>query len=141
MEAVGRLDADTTGLLLFSDSGPFNHFFTSPKRHVPKTYRVGIKHPITNEQKEKLETGVELHAEDGITLPAKVILQDEKNCDITLEEGKYHQVKRMFAAVGNRVESIHRIAIGSFRLEETLVPGTWRILGEDDLSALGFNGA
>ena len=138
MEAVGRLDADTTGLLLLSDSGPFNHFFTSPKRHVPKTYRVGAKHPITAEQKTKLEAGVELRSEDGISLPAKIAMVSEKICEMTLEEGKYHQVKRMFGAVGNRVESIHRIAIGAFKLEETLTPGQWRILNEADLIALGF---
>ncbi len=141
LEAVGRLDADTTGMLLFSDSGPFNHFFTSPKRHVPKTYRVGTKHPITPEQKVKLEAGVELRSETEKTLPAKIVPLGEKICDMTLEEGKYHQVKRMFGAVGNRVESIHRVAIGSFKLEDTLTPGQWRILSEGDLLSLGFSEA
>lgn len=139
LEAVGRLDADTTGLLLLSDSGPFNHFFTSPKRHVPKTYRVGAKHPISPEQKDRLEAGVELRNEDGMTLPAKVRLLGEKECDMTLEEGKYHQVKRMFAAVGNRVETIHRIAIGSLRLEDSLAAGQWKILDARDLAALGYS--
>jgi 16S rRNA pseudouridine516 synthase len=140
MEAVGRLDADTTGLLLFSDSGLFNHFFTSPKRHVPKTYRVGTKHPISPEQISRLEAGVELKSEDGITLPAQVKILSEKSCDMTLEEGKYHQVKRMFGAVGNRVESIHRIAIGAFKLDQALPVGKWRILTDMDLLALGYTG-
>ncbi len=140
IEAVGRLDADTTGLILLTDSGPFNHFFTSPKRHVPKTYRVGAKHPITPEQKTKLEAGVTLRSETVPTLPAKIKLIGDKECEMTLEEGKYHQVKRMFGAVGNRVESIHRVAIGNFRLETTLESGGWRFLEADDLTALGFKG-
>jgi len=140
LEAVGRLDADTTGLLLLSDSGPFNHFFTSPKRHVPKTYRVGTKHPITPEQKAKLEAGVTLRSEEGLTLPSQVAILGERECDLTLEEGKYHQVKRMFAAVGNRVETIHRIAIGSLRLEDSLAVGQWRILEDRDLATLGYTG-
>jgi len=138
LEIVGRLDADTTGLLLLSDSGQFNHFLTSPRRHVPKTYRVGTKHPITQEQKARLESGVELRNEDCVTLPAKVVVLGDRVCDMTIEEGKYHQVKRMFAAVGNRVECIHRIAIGSLRLDETLGVGEWRILDAQDLAALGF---
>jgi 16S rRNA pseudouridine516 synthase len=138
LEAVGRLDADTTGLLLLSDSGTFNHFLTSPKKHVPKTYRVGTKHPISPEQIAKLKAGVELRGEDGTTLPATLELLGENLCDLTVEEGKYHQVKRMFAAAGNRVESIHRIAIGPIRLEETLPSGQWRWLEEAELSALGF---
>jgi 16S rRNA pseudouridine516 synthase len=141
IEAVGRLDADTTGLLLLSDSGPFNHFFTSPKRHISKTYRVGTKHLITPEQKSKLEAGVDLKADDETTLPAKVTMLSETSCDMTLQEGRYHQVKRMFGAVGNRVESIHRVTIGSFALEDSLVAGQWRILTPEDLLALGYLGA
>jgi 16S rRNA pseudouridine516 synthase len=141
VEAVGRLDADTTGLLLLSDSGDFIHHFTSPKRHVPKTYRVEAKHPVTAEQVARLETGVELRNGDGTTLPARVRLLGERACEITLSEGKYHQVKRMFAAVGNRVESIHRIAIGDLVLEESLPSGTWRLLREEDLARLGYRSA
>jgi 16S rRNA pseudouridine516 synthase len=138
LEAIGRLDADTTGLLLLTDSGPLNHFLTSPKKHVSKTYRVGVKHPISPEQIQKLSAGVELRGEDGMTRPAAVELIDERNCDLTVQEGKYHQVKRMFAAVGNRVESIHRIAIGPIRLEPELQPGKWRLLEETEMTALGF---
>ncbi len=140
LEAVGRLDADTTGMLLFSDTGAFNHYFTSPKRHVPKTYRVGTKHSISPEQINKLESGVALRSEDGPTLPAKISILSEKLCDMTLEEGKYHQVKRMFGAVGNRVETIHRIAIGGLQMDEKLRAGQWRILTEVDLKLLGYKG-
>jgi 16S rRNA pseudouridine516 synthase len=138
LEAVGRLDADTTGLLFLTDSGAFNHFLTSPRKHVPKTYRVGAKHAITPEQIAKLTAGVELRGEDGPTLPASVTLLAEKTCDLTVEEGKYHQVKRMFAAAGNRVESIHRIAIGPIKLEDALASGQWRWIRPAELSALGF---
>lgn len=141
MEAVGRLDADTTGLLFLTDSGRFNHFLTSPRRHVPKTYRVGTKHPITPEQVAKLTAGVELRHEDGITMPARVELLGERLCDLTVEEGKYHQVKRMFAAAGNRVETIHRVAIGAIRLEEGLASGKWRWLSVAELDSLGFKEA
>lgn len=138
LEAVGRLDADTTGLLLLTDSGRFNHFFTSPRRHVPKTYLVGTKHPITPEQIAKLTEGVELRHEDGLTLPARVEIIDDRQCHLTIMEGKYHQVKRMFAAAGNRVETIHRLAIGSLKLDEGLAPGQWRRLRPDELEILGF---
>jgi 16S rRNA pseudouridine516 synthase len=138
LEAIGRLDADTTGLLLLTDSGPLNHFLTSPKKHVSKTYRVGVKHPISPEQIQRISAGVELRGEDDMTRPATVEVIDEKNCDLTVQEGKYHQVKRMFAAVGNRVESIHRIAIGPIRLEPGLPTGKWRLLTETEMNALGF---
>jgi 16S rRNA pseudouridine516 synthase len=140
LQSVGRLDADTTGLLLFTDSGALNHFLTSPKRHVAKVYRVETRHPIAPDQVERLSAGVELRSEDGPTLPARVLLLDERRCELTIAEGKYHQVKRMFAAVGNRVEKIHRIAIGSLRLEDTLAPGQWRHLEAGEWESLGFRG-
>ncbi|HKP97822.1 MAG TPA: 16S rRNA pseudouridine(516) synthase [Fibrobacteria bacterium] len=138
LETVGRLDADTTGLLFLTDSGAFNHHLTSPRRHVPKTYRVGAKHPISPEQAAKLAAGVELRGEEGTTLPAIVEMREERACDLTVREGKYHQVKRMFAAAGNRVESIHRMAIGPIRLEPGLAAGQWRWLDDAELAALGF---
>lgn len=138
IQAVGRLDADTTGLLLFTDDGGLNHFLTSPKRHVPKTYRVETRHPITEAQAQALRAGVALRDEEGLTRPAGLELQGEKACLMTIEEGKYHQVKRMFAAAGNRVEAIHRIAVGALRLEPGLEPGQWRFLESHELTALGY---
>jgi 16S rRNA pseudouridine516 synthase len=138
LQAVGRLDADTTGLLLLTDSGPFNHFLTSPRRHVPKTYCVTAKHPIAADQVERLAAGVDLRNEDEPTLPAKVALTGERECEVTIMEGRYHQVKRMFAAVGNRVEGIHRIAIGGLVLREDLGPGQWVLLGRGELDLLGY---
>lgn len=138
LEAVGRLDADTTGLLFLSDSGTFNHLLTSPRKHVPKTYRVGTKHPISPEQTDRLKAGVDLRGEEGRTLPATIVLLEDRSCDLTVEEGRYHQVKRMFAAVGNRVETIHRISIGPVKLDDGLAPGQWRWLTEAELASLGY---
>lgn len=137
LEAVGRLDADTTGLLLLSDDGDFIHHLTSPKRHVAKTYRVGLKHPVTPEQIARLAAGVELRGEEEPTGPATAVLEGERVCALTISEGRYHQVKRMFAAVGNRVETIHRIAIGGLALEPDLAPGSWRFLTAAEAAALG----
>lgn len=136
LECVGRLDADTTGLLLLSDSGEFIHHLTSPKRHVAKTYRVELKHPVSPDQLARLAQGVELRGDDDSTLPAKAELEDERRCLLTISEGRYHQVKRMFAAVGNRVEGIHRVSIGSIRLEDALAPGTWRFLDDAEVASL-----
>lgn len=136
LEAVGRLDADTTGLLLLSDSGDFIHHLTSPKRHVAKTYRVDLKHPVTAGQIKRLEEGVELRSDPEPTLPAQVEALDERHCLITLTEGRYHQVKRMFAAVGNRVEAIHRISVGQVRLDGEMAPGAWRFLSEAEVATL-----
>lgn len=136
LEAVGRLDADTTGLLLLSDSGDFIHHLTSPKRHVAKTYRVDLKHAVKPDQIGKLSAGVELRGDDEPTRPAQVVMESEKRCLITLTEGRYHQVKRMFGAVGNRVEAIHRIAVGPVALDEGLAPGDWRFLSDAEAAAL-----
>lgn len=141
LQAVGRLDADTTGMLLLSENGTFNHFFTSPKRHVPKTYHVEAKHDIAPDQVERLTAGVVLRDEKEPTRPAVVKLLGDRTCEMTLEEGRYHQVKRMFAAVGNRVEAIHRVAIGGLRLEDAHKVGTWQVLTAADLELLGFKAA
>lgn len=138
LQAVGRLDADTTGLLLLSDSGGFIHHFTSPKRHVPKTYRVEAKHPITPEQVARIAAGVDLRNDEEPTLPATVTLRGERSAEVVIQEGRYHQVKRMFAAVGNRVEGIHRLAIAGLVLEEGLKAGAWRLLTDEDLQHLGY---
>jgi 16S rRNA pseudouridine516 synthase len=141
LEAVGRLDADTTGLLFLSDSGDFIHHLTSPKRHVAKTYRVDLKHSIMPEQIERLVAGVELRGDEERTRPARVELESDKRCRMTITEGRYHQVKRMFGAVGNRVEAIHRIAIGPVRLDDSLAPGAWRFLSDAEVAALLGAGA
>ncbi|MDI9233157.1 pseudouridine synthase [Limnohabitans lacus] len=135
VQAVGRLDQDTTGLLLLTDDGKFIHKMSSPKHHVPKVYEVTTKHPITPEMVAKLLSGVVL---DDDTKPVKAAACEavgELHLKLTLTEGKYHQVKRMVAAVGNRVEGLHRSQIGGLVLND-LPSGQWRWLTEDDLALL-----
>ncbi len=136
VQAVGRLDQDTTGLLLLSDDGAFIHRMNSPKRHVPKVYEVTTKHPISNAQVQRLLAGVVLDDDPAPVRAAACEAVAEQHLRLTLTEGKYHQVKRMVAAVGNRVEALHRSQIGSLALPADLAPGQWRWLGDDDLKAL-----
>ena len=136
VQAVGRLDQDTTGLLLLSDDGQFIHRMSSPKKHVPKVYQITAKHPVTSEQRERLLAGVVLDDDPKPVRAAACSVVDEYRLDLTLTEGKYHQVKRMLAAVGNRVESLHRSRIGGFELPADLAAGQWRWLTADDLASL-----
>ena len=136
VQAVGRLDQDTTGLLLLSDDGQFIHRMSSPKKHVPKVYRVTAKHPVTKEQVDRLLAGVVLDDDPRPVRAAACALVDAHVLDLTLTEGKYHQVKRMIAAVGNRVEALHRSHIGRLALPADMQPGEWRWLGEEELALL-----
>jgi 16S rRNA pseudouridine516 synthase len=135
VQAVGRLDQDTTGLLLLTDDGKFIHKMSSPKHHVPKVYEVTTKHPITAEMVDRLLTGVVLDDDPQAVKAAACEAVGELHLRLTLTEGKYHQVKRMLAAVGNRVEGLHRSRIGGLELND-LAPGQWRWLTEHDLSLL-----
>ncbi|MFZ5527622.1 MAG: pseudouridine synthase [Pseudomonadota bacterium] len=129
LQPVGRLDQDTTGLLLMTDDGPLLHKLTSPKHHVPKVYEVTCKHPVSDKQLQQLLAGVVL---DDDPLPvkadaaARIDAIGETHLRLTLLQGKYHQVKRMVAAVSNRVEGLHRSSIGRLALPEDLAPGQWR---------------
>jgi 16S rRNA pseudouridine516 synthase len=133
LQPAGRLDADTTGLLLLTDDGLFNHAITAPKRKLPKTYRVRMKHALTEEQIAALERGVVLRDDPAPTAPAVVHRIGENEAEIVITEGRYHQIKRMGAAVGNRVESIHRAAIGPLELGD-LPEGEWRFLTADEVA-------
>ena len=136
VQAVGRLDQDTTGLLLLSDDGAFIHRMNAPRRHVPKVYEVTTKHPLDARQLERLRSGVVL---DDDPRPVRAFAADavsEHHLRLTLTEGKYHQVKRMVAAVGNRVEGLHRSRIGGLSLPSDLAPGQWRWLGAEQLALL-----
>lgn len=140
VQAVGRLDQDTTGLLLLSDDGQFIHRMSSPKKHVPKVYEVGVKHDLTPGQIDQLLSGVVLD-DDPRPVRAAACVQVNPRClHLTLTEGKYHQVKRMLAAVGNRVEALHRSRIGDLALPADLHPGEWRWLSEQDLQKLQMMG-
>ena len=129
---VGRLDKDTHGLLLITDDGDFCHRITSPRHHVSKTYFVGLSDPISDSSIEALKSGVELKG-DGITKPAEVKKISDKEILLTIQEGMYHQVKRMAAAVGNKVIYLKRISIGELKLDESLKEGEFRPLTKEEL--------
>ena len=136
VQAVGRLDQDTTGLLLLTDDGKFIHRLNSPRHHVPKVYEVTTKHPLDARQVQKLLDGVVLEDDPKPVRAAACEALDAQHLRLTLTEGKYHQVKRMLAAVGNRVEALHRSRIGSVALPVDLAPGQWRWLSAAEVAAL-----
>ena len=136
VQAVGRLDQDTTGMLILTDDGPFIHRLNSPKRHVPKVYDVTAKHEVTADQIKHLLAGVLLNDENENVRAAACEQTGLHTFKLTLTEGKYHQVKRMVAAVGNRVEGLHRSRIGTLGLPGDLEPGKWRWLTIGELSQL-----
>jgi 16S rRNA pseudouridine516 synthase len=136
MQCVGRLDQDTTGLLLFSDDGQFIHRMISPKKGVAKVYRAVCADPVSDAMLGSLCTGVQLNDEPAPIAALACNSIDSHTLRLTLSEGKYHQVKRMIAATGNRVDSLHREAIGNYALPATLPPGTWRWLEDNDLKQL-----
>ena len=133
VQAVGRLDQDTTGMLLMSDDGQFIHRMSSPKKHVSKVYEVTTKHPLDDKQVQKLLSGVVLDDDPKPVKAAAAQRVSEFHLKLTLTEGKYHQVKRMLAAVSNRVEGLHRSQIGGLKLPDDLLPGQWRWLTEADM--------
>ncbi|MEQ1804544.1 MAG: 16S rRNA pseudouridine(516) synthase [Burkholderiaceae bacterium] len=128
VQAIGRLDEDTTGLLLFTDDGALIHRLTSPKRHVPKVYEVTCTHAVDDPQAEQLIAGVTLLGENTPVRAAACEVTGATQLRLTLLEGKYHQVKRMIAAVGNRVQALHRSEFGALVLRDDLPSGAWRWL-------------
>ena len=136
VQSIGRLDQDTTGLLLLTDDGQFIHRMGSPKHHVPKVYEVGTKHPVDPTQVDRLLAGVVLDDDPKPVRAAACEATGTLQLRLTLTEGKYHQVKRMLAAVGNRVETLHRSRIGALALPEDLAPGEWRWLEASQVEAL-----
>ena len=136
VQAVGRLDQDTTGLLLLTDDGKFIHRMSSPRHHVPKVYEVTVKHPLDDSQVQKLLDGVVLDDDPKPVRAATCEAVSSHHLRLTLTEGKYHQVKRMVAAVSNRVEGLHRSQIGGLKLPDDLAPGQWRWLSEADLASI-----
>lgn len=134
LQTVGRLDQDTTGLLLLTDDGQFLQALTHPKKHVAKVYQIQTADPITDDQIQQLEQGVELRNEKGIFAATDVQRLAEYALQMTVHQGVYHQVKRMLAAVGNKVESLHRAQVGQLALKD-LVEGEWVYLTEDQVNA------
>jgi 16S rRNA pseudouridine516 synthase len=154
LHIAGRLDADTTGLVLITDDGRWSHNVISPKKQCQKTYRVWLRNDIEDDKLpalvEKFTQGVQLQGEDSLTRPAILTrvdvddLVDEESYKsevlLTITEGKYHQVKRMFAAVGNRVIGLHREQIGGIKLGD-LAPGDWRELTKDEIALFSSDSA
>ncbi len=137
VQPVGRLDHDTTGLLLMSDDGAFIHAQSSPKSHIPKVYVATTHEPVTDELVTKLLSGVKLNDEPAPLAALVCNKLDEHRLKIVLEQGKYHQVKRMLAAAGNHCEALNRAQIGQLRLDTLrLKSGEWCHLGTEQLSLL-----
>jgi 16S rRNA pseudouridine516 synthase len=138
LNPVGRLDVDTTGLLLLTDDGQWEHRITSPKHRCAKVYRATLASPLegaaAQRAVEQVAQGVLLDGEEEPTKPATLKLLSPTEAELTITEGRYHQVKRMFAALGNRVESLHRASIGALLLDTNLSPGDWRELTADEIA-------
>ncbi len=130
LHIVGRLDKDTTGLLLLTDDGAWSHQITAPRRHCAKVYRAELASPLSEEAITHLRQGVMLRNEKQKTKPALIEPGGRQEVLISITEGRYHQVKRMFAAVGNRVTGLHRERIGGLQLDPLLGQGGWRDLTE-----------
>ena len=137
---VGRLDKDTEGLLLITNDGELAHNLLAPKKHVDKKYFVRLKAPLSEENRKRLEEGVDI-GEDKLTLPAQVfVLNEERDeAEIIIREGKFHQIKRMFHAVGNEVVFLKRLSMGSLVLDEALLPGEYRLLTPQEIERLKEN--
>ena len=132
---VGRLDKDTEGLLLITNNGDLAHRLLSPKKHVDKTYLVSLDTPLSDTAKDRLEQGVDI-GEEKLTAPARVERVDEHRILLTIQEGKFHQVKRMLQAVDNKVTALTRVSFGPLTLDQTLGPGMFRPLTREEQETL-----
>ncbi len=137
LHSAGRLDVDTTGLVLLTDDGQWSHRITSPKFHCEKTYLVTLADPVEANYVQACADGILLRGEKEPTKPATLEILDDYNVNLTLSEGRYHQVKRMFAALGNKVVALHRWKIGNVVLDEHLAEGEFRSLTEEEIAYLG----
>ena len=136
MQCAGRLDVDTTGLLLLTDDGQWSHRLRSPKKACNKVYQVDLIEPLASDVAVQFAEGILLHGEDRPTLPAQLEIITPTRVLLTIQEGKYHQVKRMFAAVRNHVMGLHRLKIGDITLDDNLEPGQWRHLTPEEVSSI-----
>ncbi len=136
VQPVGRLDQDTTGLLLLTDDGPLLHRLASPRHHVAKVYEVTARHAVTADQVARLLAGVQLKDDPQPVKAAACEITGSVQLRLTLTDGRYHQVKRMLAAVGNRVDALHRSALGPLRLDASLPPGHWRWVSAEEATSL-----
>lgn len=139
LQVVGRLDVDTTGLVLLTDDGQWSHRITSPRRRCPKVYIATLADPLAGEALteaiEHFAEGILLEGEEQQTLPAKLTMHDSHTAELIIHEGRYHQVKRMFGAIGNRVVALHRPSVGALELGE-LEEGQWRELSAEEINSI-----
>ena len=133
LHSAGRLDLDTTGLVLLTDDGKWSHRITSPKHHCEKIYQVTVEQPLNANLIEIFRQGIQLKSEKTLTEPAKLVILDDYHAELTISEGRYHQVKRMFAAVNNHVTQLHRKQIGNIVLD--IPEGEYRPLTQDEINS------
>ena len=133
VQPVGRLDVDTTGLLIMTDDGQLQHRLIHPKRHVTKVYEVTCRHAVTEEMRQKLLSGVVLDDDPKPVFAQEVEILDDYHIRLSLTQGKYHQVKRMIAACSNRCDGLHRSCFGAFKLPEDLKSGEWMWIRREDI--------
>ncbi|HGJ5858650.1 MAG TPA: 16S rRNA pseudouridine(516) synthase RsuA [Arsenophonus nasoniae] len=136
LHIAGRLDIDTTGLVIITDDGKWTHKMISPKHHCEKTYLVTLAQPVSTELADKFLAGIWLKGEKLPTKPAKLSIVSLKQVRLTISEGRYHQVKRMFAAVGNHVCALHRERIGGIYLDPALRAGEYRSLTQEEIKTI-----
>ncbi|WP_286692928.1 MULTISPECIES: 16S rRNA pseudouridine(516) synthase [unclassified Brevundimonas] len=137
ISTVGRLDKQTTGLLLLTDDGVLLHRIISPKRHVAKVYRATLARPLEGGEDALFASGeLVLEGEDKPLSPAILEVITPTEATLTVTEGRYHQVRRMFAAVGNHVETLHRERVGALTLPDDLPPGEWRLLSPEQIALI-----
>ncbi len=134
LRIAGRLDADTTGLVLLSEDGQWCHRITSPNHHCDKRYRIQLATPLCADAEQRCAEGIELHR-DGLSRPAHLVRLSDTEVLLTISEGKYHQVKRMMAALGNKVVALHREQVGAIELDLNLAPGQWRLLTPAEIAS------
>ena len=137
ISTIGRLDKATTGLLLLTDDGDLLHRVISPKRHVAKVYRATLARPLVGTEGDVFAAGgLVLEGEDKPLSPAVLEVLSPTEARLTVTEGRYHMVRRMFAAVGNHVEGLHRERVGGLALPDDLAPGAWRLLDQDQINLI-----
>ena len=135
LHLAGRLDFNTTGLLLLSNDGSWTRRITLPERKIPKTYLVRTRDPITPEYAERFAAGIYLRYENLVTQPAQLVILSATRAELTIHEGRYHQVRRMFGFFRNEVVALHRLAVGGIVLDAALAPGGWRHLAPAEIAA------
>ena len=136
LHAAGRLDADSTGLVLLTTDGAWSHRITSPRHHCEKRYVVTVEQPLDDTFVSRFAEGLVLNDDPAPTFPAQLEILAPHQAQVTLREGRYHQIRRMFAACGNHVVTLHRERIGPITLDDSLEPGQWRELSAEEVESL-----